>query len=86
MLDNYLAIAEGDTVAAVTAMETDILLMSDEMIHFKRDLSVAEARVTRYSSWYANEKGNWLEKVKNSWVIKFGAFVLGVWLGAYAAS
>ena len=86
MLDNYLAIAEGDTVAAVTAMETDILLMSDEMIHFKRDLSVAEARVTRYSSWYANERGNWFERLWESEAIKTMIAIAFFYLGTQAES
>jgi hypothetical protein len=83
--DDYLAVAEGDSVLAHTNMESDILLFSGEVIDLEADLKKEEARSDRLSTWFAEERGNWFDRLYDSEAMKFIVFVAGVWLGTYAA-
>lgn len=81
---DYLSKAEGDTVTALTNMESDYMMFVDEGIRLETDLLKANARGDRYAKQFMEERGNWFERTWDSDAIKTLIFIAGVWLGIYA--
>jgi hypothetical protein len=83
---SYLAEADGDSTQARVLMGNDIRLLSGEVLALERDLKVERAQTERFKKLYGIERGNWLEQVWDSDLMRWVTFVFGVWLGTQASN